>query len=138
MTTLQVPPAPLVFGLKDFFKGEFICRVFPPANTNKGLSPHSCRAHHTQGVTPTALTGISRGSHCWFCLFSTPAMMLPAPTPCQLHGKLLDFHLFPLPLLGPILHSLYTCCSSQNPSAFQRGSSMLPARVPHTLQNHKL
>lgn len=49
MTTLQVPPAPLVFGLKDFFKGEFICRVFPPANTNKGLSPHSCRAHHTPG-----------------------------------------------------------------------------------------
>lgn len=32
-----------------FFKGEFICRVFPPANTNKGHSPHSCRAHHTPG-----------------------------------------------------------------------------------------
>lgn len=47
-----------------------------------------------------------------------------------------DFHLFPLLLLGLILHSLYACCSSQRPSAFQRDSSMLPARVTHTLQSH--
>lgn len=70
-----------------FFKGEFICRVFPPANTNKGHSPHSCRAQHTPGCDTHSLHRNQPWDSLLVLLIFYPTMMLSAPALCQLHGN---------------------------------------------------
>lgn len=125
---------PQVFFLKGNLFSGFSVQVIPAKDI-----PHTLAELITpQGETSTACRGTSPGTHCWFCWFSTPTMMLPAPALHQLHGNYWIYRFPSLPSasfgVNPAL--LVHLLLSQRPPAFQRGSFTLPARVTHTLQSH--
>lgn len=77
----------LIFGLTCFLKGYFLVGFSLQLTPTKDIPHTPAELITAQRVTSTACTGTSPRIHCCSCLFSTPAMMLPAPTLCQLHGN---------------------------------------------------
>lgn len=81
MSTLQVPPAFLIFGLTCFLKGNLF------AGFSLQLTPIKDRAQHTPGCDTHSLHRNQPWDSLLVLLIFYPTMMLSAPALCQLHGN---------------------------------------------------